>query len=280
MASHFSVGEYQRPIGLLDSGIGGLTVAKALSDRLPHEHLVFFGDTTHLPYGDKSAASIRRFTARVAQYLITEWDCKAIVIACNTASAVAGSYLRKRFQKTDVQWYDVIQPAVQFIAGRPETKKVGIIGTRRTIASRAYPRRLRALRPDMQVRSLTTSLLAPMIEEGFFNNRISQTIIEWYLKKPPLRDIQLLLLGCTHYPLIQQEIERFLQQKVIVLDSAQAVAVHIARDLAQKRLLNPEAATRINRFLVSDFTQSFQRTAQMFFGQQVYLDEVRLPSVD
>jgi glutamate racemase len=266
------------PIGLIDSGIGGLTVASALKRHLPRQPLVFFGDTTHLPYGDKSSQSIRRFTQRIARFLIEEWHCRAVVIACNTASAVASQSLRRQWRTSPVQWFNVIEPAVAWIGRMPGSHRIGVIGTKRTIASRAYPRRLNALTSVRSVRSLSTPLLAPMIEEGFFNNRISRTIIEWYLGSPHLSEIDLLLLACTHYPLIKSEVEAYYQGRARVLDSAEAVAQAVTKGLDNTPWEGFPAGHPIaaDRFFVSDYTRSFEKTAQFFFGEEIRLEAVSL----
>ncbi|MEY3399295.1 MAG: glutamate racemase, partial [Bacteroidota bacterium] len=164
-----------RPIGIFDSGIGGLTVAAAIRKALPGESLIYFGDTAHLPYGDKSAESIRHYAARITDFLIKK-KCKAIVIACNTASAHAFKTVRD-VAGPDIPVVNVIDPVSEYISTRYTDGKVGVIGTKGTIESRIYVKRIEKLNKKLKVMSCATPLLAPMIEEGFFNNTISRTVI-------------------------------------------------------------------------------------------------------
>src|SRR6476646_10053534 len=199
------------PIGIFDSGIGGLTVANAIRNVLPHESLVYFGDTAHMPYGDKSAEAIKYYSLKIGKFL-QEQGCKAIVIACNTASSLGYQDL-KDFLGNDLPILNVIDPVVEFCAQQPNYHKIGVIATKATIKSDVYARKLNEALPDVDVKSLATPLLAPMIEEGFFNNNISKTIINTYLSSPKLKKIDSLILACTHYPLIRNEINEFYNGK-------------------------------------------------------------------
>lgn len=253
-------------------------MAAAIKRKLPQLPIVFFGDTAHLPYGDKSTATIRRYTERIAHHLIEDWGCAGMVIACNTASAVAGRQLRHRWKKHPVRWFDVIEPAVEMVARMADVRRVGVIATKRTTASRAYPRRLKRWKHIQYVHTLSTPLLAPMIEEGFFSNQISRTVIGWYLGKPALRHIDLLLLGCTHYPLIQQEIWSYYEGRVRVIDSAEAVAEEVAAWMSTYSVpnVNRSGEQPEDVFLVSDYTHAFQKTAQLFFGEHITLRQAEI----
>ncbi|MCC7233057.1 MAG: glutamate racemase, partial [Bacteroidia bacterium] len=212
----------QRPVGIFDSGIGGLTVANAIREVLPHESLVYFGDTAHLPYGDKSPDSIKYYAIRISQFLLQQ-HCKMIVIACNTASALAYDTVRDFFPDT-IPVINVIDPVVEVIAAGTTSGKVGVIGTKGTIKSGIYAKKISEKHKRIQVASLATPLLAPMIEDGFFNNKISRSIIASYLDNRKLKGIQSLILACTHYPLIRKEVEEYYQGKTKILDTAGIVA--------------------------------------------------------
>ena len=258
------------PIGIFDSGIGGLTVAAAIHHLLPNESLVYFGDTAHFPYGDKSPARIESYGIGIADYLLSQ-GCKMIVIACNTASAHAFKAVTKHVGKRALV-VNVIDPASQVVAERYPSGRVGVIATRGTIQSGIYPRKIKKYSADTEVTSLATPLLAPMIEEGFFNNRISRTIIHSYLDKKSLQNIQAIILGCTHYPLIRQEIEDYYKGQVDVVDSAEVVASTVKEKLQHAGLLSEQTAPLL-RFLVSDFTESFESSASYFFPEKVNLEE-------
>lgn len=255
-------------IGIFDSGIGGLTVAKAIKNKLPQAELVYFGDTAHLPYGDKSPASIRHYSAKITQFLLSK-NCNALVIACNTASAHAFKTV-KDVAGPEIPVFNVIDPVVECIATRYQNQKVGIIATRGTIKTRVYPRRIKIADDSITVASKATPLLAPMIEEGFFNNNISKTVIESYLKARELKGISALVLGCTHYPLIQDEVEAFFKGSVDIIDSANVVAESVARGYSLK---GKEVA---DKFYVSDFTKGFEKSTQTFFGRKIELKEERI----
>lgn len=262
-----------RPIGVFDSGIGGLTVARAITNLLPAETLLYVGDTAHLPYGDKSAEAVQHYALRITDFLIHQ-NCKALVIACNTASAAAYAPVLA-FVDHRVPVVNVIDPVVEAVAADRSLHKVGIIGTRGTIRSQVYDLQLRRLRPDLETVSLATALLAGMIEEGFHNNSVSQAVIESYLRYPDFADIQAMILACTHYPLIRPEVEAFFQYRVKVFDSTGPVAQKLA-DVLKARNLLAAARSGAHRFLVTDFTDSFQRTTRLFFGQAVHLQPLPL----
>ena len=263
----------ENPIGIFDSGIGGLTVAHAIRELMPEESLVYFGDTAHLPYGDKSEAAIQAYSVKIADVLLQK-GCKAIVIACNSASASAFELL-KEYVGSRAKVVNVIDPMVRFVAENYPGKKVGLIGTRRTVDSGIYSSRLSAISPDTELVSLATPLLVPMIEEGFFNNRISAEIISAYLGDPGFSNIASLILGCTHYPLIRTQIVDFFGHEVDVLDSSEITARHLL-NLLDMEGLRCTACIRDDEFFVSDYTESFQASTRMFFGEKVRLTKYRL----
>lgn len=256
------------PIGIFDSGIGGLTVANAIVQSLPGEEIIYFGDTAHLPYGDKSADAIRYYSLRISKFLL-EQQCKMIVVACNSASSAAYHVLVDFF-KGQALFVNVVDPLVEEVA-RQRYRKVGIIATKATVQSGMYERQLRALQPDLEIASLATPLLAPMIEEGYVHNEISHAVLQSYLSHQSLRDIDALLLACTHYPLIRPEIEQFFGGEVHVYDSTDVVARAVKDRLASKSLLNP-GRQKNHRFFVSDYTSSFEHTTRLFYREEIALE--------
>ncbi len=258
-----------QPIGIFDSGIGGLTVAKAIADQLPQEQLIYFGDTAHLPYGDKSTQAICQYSTRISNFLLDK-GCKAIIIACNTASSFAYHHLQEQFA-SKVPIINVIDPVIDHVAGGPAEQCVGVIGTKGTIGSDIYARKLREKSPSLDIRSLATALLAPMIEEGFVDDEISDTVIRKYLSDARLTGIQSLILACTHYPIIKSQIEKYYQGKVTVFEAASIVASAVHRQLQSLDLLN-EALSEMHRFYVSDYTEFFEKTTKVFFRQSIHLE--------
>jgi glutamate racemase len=261
-----------KPIGIFDSGIGGLTVAKAIKEALPNEQIIYFGDTAHLPYGDKSKDSVLAYSKRIAGFLLAK-GCKAIVIACNTASAHSFADLKKFYPKVPV--INVVNPTVNYVADKYDSGKIGVIATRGTIKSRIYPRKIVKKNPNLEVPQAAAPLLVPMIEEGFFNNNISQTIINSYLSPANFKGIKALILGCTHYPLIKTEVENYYKGEVEVLDSASIVAQQVKRQLKKHGILSLKKMGE-DQFFVSDYTESFEETSKLFFGQKIHLSEERI----
>jgi len=261
-----------QPIGIFDSGIGGLTVAKAIVELLPNESLIYFGDTEHMPYGDRSPEHIRQYSENIADFLIAK-GAKILVIACNSASSVAFRMLKEKYEG-EIDVIGVIMPVVDYIVSK-DIKKTGIIGTKATIGSKNHELLLKEKKPSVKVVSLATPLLAPMIEEGFFNNSISQTIINSYLSNWRFKGIQALVLACTHYPLIKKEILKYYNKNVEVIDTTEIVAKAVKELLERKKLLNPGKKGK-DKFFVSEFTESFEKTTKTFYGSQVSIEEVKL----
>ena len=261
------------PIGVFDSGVGGLTVLKAIRELMPSEDLVYLGDTARLPYGTKSPASIARYASQAVAKLQEE-DIKLLVIACNTASASAFAAVKKQVGNRALV-INVIDPVVRYVAEHHLTDKVGVIGTKGTINSRVYVRKLQAKSKKLRVVSQATPLLAPMIEEGFFNNYISRTVIHSYLSRKAFLDINALILACTHYPLIKKEVKEYYGPAVDIVDSAEIVAQEVRARLEKKGLINPAKRKPGHRFYVSDFTASFEESTRYFFKDQVHLKKLR-----
>ena len=255
-------------IGIFDSGIGGLTVAKAVTELLPNESLIYFGDTAHLPYGDKSVKAINQYALAISKFLL-EKNCKMIVIACNTASALAYSNLIEKIVKVPI--INVIDPVVEHVASKKAPAKIGVIGTKGTISSDIYGTKIKTANKQHQVYSLATPLLAPMIEAGFFDNTISSTIIENYLSEPGFKDIDVLIPACTHYPLIKKDIEQYYQNKVEVLDAPKIVAQKVANTIQALNKANTGKKTN-HHFYISDFTDSFEKTTKLFYQEAIHLE--------
>jgi len=257
----------EQPIGIFDSGVGGLTVANAIKQILPGESLVYFGDTAHLPYGDKSAEAIRYYSGKITEFLL-DHNAKAILVACNSASASAFDTLKKEFQDR-APMIDVIDPVVDYLATR-NFRKVGVIGTKRTISSGTYDAKIRERIPGTRLVSMATPLLVPMIEEGFIFDDISNAIIRTYLSHDSLNGIEALILGCTHYPIIRNQISKFFNFNIEVVDSARIVSM-ILRDTLEKNNLLNDSGRVSDQFFISDYTPYFEKIARMFFEGEINL---------
>lgn len=249
-------------------------MAKAISDLLPNESLIYFGDTAHMPYGEKSPHAIKSYSEKIASFLIDQ-PCKLIVIACNSASATAFRQVQKILPDKHFV-INVIDPVVQHLSRDGHRRKIGLIGTKRTVSSAVYKKKFEKADPDIQLKSLATPLLAPMIEEGFFNNKISRTIVHSYLSNPHLAHIESIILACTHYPLIINEISSFYKGKVEIINSAEIVSLAVKNFLDENSLLNKSSKAPGHKFFVSDYTSSFEETAKIFFGGKIKLKEKNL----
>jgi glutamate racemase len=256
-----------QPIGIFDSGVGGLTVAHAIKQILPGESLVYFGDTAHLPYGDKSAESISYYSQRITEFLL-EHNSKVVLVACNTASASAFESLKKQFHDKTIL-IDVIDPVVDYLSTR-NFSKIGVIGTKRTISSGTYENKIKEKSPSTSVISMATPLLVPMIEEGFIFDDISNAIIRSYLSNESLTGIEALILGCTHYPIIKNQISKIFNFNVEVVDSARIVAM-VLRDALEKNGILNDTGTVKDQFFISDYTDYFEKIARMFFEGEINL---------
>ncbi len=260
------------PIGIFDSGVGGLTVARALANLLPRENFIYFGDTAHLPYGEKSAEAITSYSLAIGDFLMSK-GAKALVIACNSASAVAFEAMQEKFGHL-VPVFNVIDPVVDATLAHGH-KKIGVIGTRATVLSGAYKSRLQKNDATVTVNSLATPLLVPVIEEGLAQSNISNDVLAHYLNKPELAGVSSLILGCTHYPILHNKIEEYLKNRVAVIDSPLIVAETISQVLAAKHLLATKKWGK-HIFYVSDYTETFEQIARQFFGNDLRLQEQTL----
>jgi glutamate racemase len=262
-----------RPIGIFDSGVGGLTVASAVRRLLPEEEIIYFGDTAHLPYGDKSPEAILHYSKGITRFLLGK-NCKVILAACNTVSATIWDELNQFTSPHSIP-VNVTDPVVENVAKFYGQSHIGVIGTKNTINSGAYNQKIKKIIPEAKVSSLATPLLVPMIEEGFIFDDISNAIIRAYLSNGALQGIQTLILGCTHYPIIREQIRQYYDFRVEVVDSAMIVANHVRAVLESRDLVSP-LRKRNDTFYVSDYTEYFRKIAAMFFEKDIVLEKIDL----
>lgn len=265
-----------QPIGIFDSGIGGLTVAHAIVSTLPKENIIYFGDTAHLPYGDKSTAAIQAYSVKIAHMLLQQ-ECKLILIACNSASAAAYE-LVKEYIGSKAIVMNVIDPTVRLLKESYAHKRIGLIGTRQTVNSHIYKKKLDDMSASIQLSSCATNLLASAIEE-FGNHAVIEALLNEYLNNPTLKNIDALVLACTHYPVIkeriQQRYEALSQRKIDIIDSSEIVALAVKKQLEKNHLLNDNGNSN-KHFYLSDYTESFAANAALFFGDNITLEHYPL----
>jgi glutamate racemase len=253
-----------RPIGVFDSGLGGLTVLRAIREHMPDEALVYFGDTARVPYGTKSARTVTRFSREIVEFLLG-CDVKAVVAACNSASALAVKTLQGEFALPIV---GVIEPGAQVAVERSASGRIGVIGTRATIASGAYERAIAARKPEAAVVSRACPLFVSLVEEGWTDRPATRLIAEEYLA--PLRGrVDALLLGCTHYPLLRPLIAELMGGDVVLVDSAESCAHELGCVLDEHGLRAGGRAPADERFYVSDAPELFVQLGARFLGRAV-----------
>lgn len=258
------------PIGVFDSGLGGLTVAHAIMRQLPAESLIYFGDTARVPYGPKSPDTVRRYSHEISAFLL-EQGVKAIVVACNTATAHALPMLR---DELDVPVIGVVEPGARAAVRATRSGHIGVIGTTGTIRSQAYVRAIHAENPDVRVTALACPLFVPLVEEGWTNHEATHLVAEEYLA-PFVKDaIDTLVLGCTHYPLLKPLIGEIVGRSVRLIDSAEETAADTRRMLAANELMATEGEGEY-RFIASDDPQQFLTLGRRFLGSAIERVEVR-----
>jgi len=263
-----------RPIGVFDSGIGGLTVLKALMERLPNESTLYLGDTARLPYGTKSAEVVTRYTVHNADFLI-ERGIKLLVVACNTASAVALPLLSGLVK---VPVIGVIEPGARAAAARTRTGKVGVIGTLGTIGSGAYTRALERARPGVEVFPKACPLFVPLAEEGWTQGEVPRLVAQEYLAQLARAGVDSLVLGCTHYPLLKATISEVMGPQVALVDSAEATAEMVEQRLRAEGLLTPDGREPAHQYFVTDVAEKFLSVAERFLGRPVsQAEQVDIP---
>lgn len=253
-----------RPIGVFDSGLGGISVVRAIMDLLPAENLIYFGDTARVPYGSKSAETVIRFSRQIAHFLL-ERDIKLLVVACNTASATALATLRKEL---DIPVIGVIEPGAQASLKHTRNRRIGVIGTTSTIRSEAYSQNIHATDPRTLVLSQACPLLVPLVEEDWQQEEVIDPVLNHYLA--PFKDAgtDTLILGCTHYPYLKDAIQAVMGTNVALIDSGEETARVVKDVLAESgRLYQGEQRGEKHHFYVSDFPQMFRETASRFLGK-------------
>lgn len=261
------------PIGVFDSGVGGLTVVHALRRHLPRENIYYFGDTARVPYGVKSPETIIRFATQIVEFLL-EKRVKILIVACNTMAAVASQAIR---DLSSVPVLDVIEAGAQGAARYTRNRRVGVIGTLATVASGAYEQAIRSHDASIQVRSRACPLFVPLVEEGWLDHAVTRITAEEYLRPLCREGIDTLVLGCTHYPLLKPVLRAVAGDDVELLDSAEAIARETAVVLEAAQLSNPQAGPPEYRFFITDVPQRFQEVGGRFLGRP--LEHVSIVSI-
>ncbi|RDV37933.1 glutamate racemase [Bradymonadaceae bacterium TMQ3] len=259
----------QRPIGVFDSGVGGLTVMRALVEALPHEDLLYLGDTARVPYGNRGAETIRRYALNAARQLVGR-NIKALVVACNTATAYALPALQDALE---IPVFGVVDPVATLAARRSASGHIAMIGTRATVRSNSYTRALMNLRPDAHVHPIACPLLVPLAEEGWTEGPVVEQVLRHYLEPLASTPVDTMILGCTHYPLLHHAIAsvaaEVMRRPLELLDSASATATALRETLAALSLHTPSTDPGSHRFLLTDLPEGFVETASRFFGHSV-----------
>jgi glutamate racemase len=254
-----------KPIGVFDSGVGGLTVVRALMERLPNENIVYFGDTARVPYGTKSRTTIETFSAQIVEFLL-QHQVKALVIACNTIAAVAGQKIQQMAGNMPV--LSVIEAGAQAALATTRNNHIGVIATNTTVNSNAYARAIHAHNPQTRIVSQAAPLLVPLVEEGWLENEVTQLTVREYLK-PILADkVDTLILGCTHFPLLKPLIKQE-AGNIELVDSSTTTAQATAQALAAASLLNTSGSIPDYHFYVSDIPLRFQTIGERFLGRSL-----------
>jgi len=258
-------------IGVFDSGIGGLTTVKSILDRIPHADILYFGDTARTPYGSKSSETIRNYAVENVNFLLDK-GAKLIIMACNSASSAATEVLKEKF---DVPIFEVITPAVELATKTTKNFGVGLIGTRATVLSGVYEKKLKEISTDIRVYSNPAPLLVPLIEEGWLNSRETNMIVKKYLLPLKQKQIDTLILGCTHYPILKETIKRKMGKNVRIIDSSTAIADSVENFLKSRDdrdILTGKDARR--DIYVSDITSRFGELAVNILKQKIILKHI------
>lgn len=247
------------PVGVFDSGVGGLTVAREISRQLPEENIVYFGDTARVPYGSKSQNTIIRFSEQIIRFLKTK-QVKAIVIACNTASALALDAVRDEF---DIPVMGVVIPGARAAVEATKNRKVGVVGTDATVQSGMYTKVIHEMAPDVTVIEKACPLFVPLVEEGFKEHVVTREIIEYYLESMRNTDIDAMILGCTHYPLIRSKIRDYMGDRIQIVNPAYETAMDLKKMLEERGMANDGSTEQHSRysFFVSDAAEKFRKFA-------------------
>lgn len=254
-----------RPIGVFDSGLGGLTVVKELMNYLPNENIVYFGDTARIPYGTRSNETVIRYSQQCIKFLLSQ-GIKMIVIACNTVSSIGLGVVDKMF---DIPIIGVIEPGAKAAISATKNKIIGVIGTQGTIRSRAYEKAMTRKDPKIQIFSTPCSLFVPIVEEGWSNTKIALLTAEEYLGSMKDKGIDTLILGCTHYPLLQDTIGQVMGAEVTLVNPAKDTALEVKKVLESKDILNKDGIDGEYEFFVSDLGEKFEDIGGRFLGREI-----------
>ncbi|MDX9745478.1 MAG: glutamate racemase [Syntrophales bacterium] len=255
--------ENRQPIGVFDSGIGGLTVVRALMERLPFEHIVYFGDTARVPYGIKSVETINRYSTQITEFLLQQ-GVKLLIIACNTMAAVAHATVK---DLSPVPVLDVIEAGARSAVAHTRTRSIGVIGTMATINSNAYTRAIHALDPSIRILPQACPLFVPLVEEGWWDHEVTRLTALEYLRPVLAEDIDALVLGCTHYPILKALLKDLVGPGIQLVDSAEAMATITAGLLADQHLANPDHAIPDYRYYITDVPLRFRHLGEHFLGR-------------
>lgn len=255
----------EQPIGIFDSGIGGLTVVKEIIRLLPYENLIYFGDTARVPYGTKSDSTIKDYSVQNTRFLLTH-NVKLIVVACNSASSVALDEIKSR---TDIPVIGVIKPGAIASVRATIKKKVAIIGTNATISSKAYEREIHSIDEKIDALGRACPLFVPIVEEGWMEHDIAYITAKEYLSSLQKFSYDTMILGCTHYPLLKNVIRKVVGEKITLIDSGIETAKQVKNILSEMNLLNPYKQKPNRKYFVSDIPHKFKEIGEMFLGEKI-----------
>ena len=259
------ISDKQKPIGVFDSGIGGLTVVERLASTLPNENIIYFGDTARVPYGSKSNSTVIEYSIQNTKFLLQK-NIKALVVACNTASSIAIPDLKKMF---DIPIIGMIEPGSRMALRKTQNKKIGVIGTRATISNLAYSKEIKKMNDKAVVFEKPCPLFVPLAEEGWIKHKATYEIAEEYLKELRENQIDTLVLGCTHYPILSEVIQEVIGLKVALIDSGVASSELIKAELEKFNLLSDSEKTGSQEYYVSDIPAKFKEVAELFLGRAI-----------
>ena len=251
-----------KPIGIFDSGLGGLTVLKSLLKILPNESFIYFGDTAHVPYGSKSTKTVTKYAQNIMDFFIQN-EIKAVVIACNTVSAVAFNHLKNIY---NIPIFDVVSPSVEFALNNSKNKNIGIVGTLSTTESKSYTKLFNKLDKEFTVNEVPCPLFVPIIEEGWSNTNIANDIAKIYLNEFNTLNIDFLILGCTHYPIMAKTISDVLNENINLIYSGETVGIKIKKFLNKENYINSSKQPRKTKYYVSDLPKKFDELGSRFLG--------------
>jgi len=256
--------ENDKAIGIFDSGLGGLTVLKALKQTMPNESFIYFGDIAHLPYGNKSNQSIIAYSKQIGQFLLSQ-NIKSLIVACNTASAIAHKKLEELFS---IPIFNVIDSCVLSAVKKTKTKHIAVIGTEATINAKAYQTKIQAIDSSLNIIVKACPLFVPIVEENLNEKNFSYEISQYYLNEIINSNADVMILGCTHYPLLLKTIQKTVGNEMKIIDSATITARHILTELSKTKLLKKNPNILKDKFYVSDKPQKFNQLAKVFLNNE------------